>query len=221
MAVSLRHNPPPSLNTKFEPFGQKPVTTQSAPAMAKEKSANKEERKREKHGKREKRSDKDGVHKSKKDKKEKREKKTAANVGENVDVTTTLLNSLDEQTSEGMLRKEGEEKEVKVKSAPLLGALVPFANPLADEKTQKKILKSVKKGTSLSSTFPPFFFLWRPMSNRCSANTLLTSFHSLRFPSGEKQISKTRRERSRQITAEISARQQCPKDCHRRRRHHR
>ena len=30
-----------------------------------------------------------------------------------------------------------------------LAALVPFANPLCDEKAQKKVLKSVKKGTSI------------------------------------------------------------------------
>lgn len=30
--------------------------------------------------------------------------------------------------------------------APLLVALVPFANPLCDDKAQKKVLKSVKKG---------------------------------------------------------------------------
>lgn len=31
------------------------------------------------------------------------------------------------------------------KPSVLLGALVPFANPLADEKQQKKVLKTVKK----------------------------------------------------------------------------
>ena len=35
-----------------------------------------------------------------------------------------------------------------------VGALVPFANPLADEKLAKKVLKSVKKGLSTSS-HPP------------------------------------------------------------------
>jgi hypothetical protein len=32
-------------------------------------------------------------------------------------------------------------------------ALVPFANPLADDKQTKKLLKSVRKGTSASVSF--------------------------------------------------------------------
>jgi hypothetical protein len=38
-------------------------------------------------------------------------------------------------------KEEGDEEKTTV----LLGALVPFANPLADEKQQKKVLKAVKK----------------------------------------------------------------------------
>ena len=34
----------------------------------------------------------------------------------------------------------------EVQDAPLIGALVLFVNPLADEKVGKKVLKSVKKG---------------------------------------------------------------------------
>ena len=110
--------------------------------MAKEKSEkDKEERKREKKEKKEKRSEKDGVHKSKKEKKVKE-----AALAENDNVATKLLNKLEEEKPGSMAMKENGNVEVKVKTAPLLGALVPFANPLADEKVGKKVLKSVKKG---------------------------------------------------------------------------
>ena len=113
--------------------------------MAKEKSAEKEERKKEK---KEKRSERDGVHKSKKDKKEK--KVSAA--PEHANVTTALLNHLETEKPGSVAVKEDGDLQVKVKSVPLLGALVPFANPLADEKVGKKVLKSIKKGKTSSST---------------------------------------------------------------------
>jgi len=111
--------------------------------MAKEKSAEKEERKKDTKVSKEKRSDKDGVHKSKKDKKE---KKIAA-AAEDVEVTTKLLTALESQKPGSVAVKEEGEVQVKIKAVPLIGALVPFANPLADEKVGKKLLKSVKKGT--------------------------------------------------------------------------
>lgn len=111
--------------------------------MAKEKSTEKVERKKETKASKEKRSDKDGVHKSKGDKKE---KKTAA-AAEDVEVTTKLLNTLESQKPGSVAVKEDGEVQVKIKAVPLIGALVPFANPLADEKVGKKLLKSVKKGT--------------------------------------------------------------------------
>ncbi|KAL8866097.1 MAG: hypothetical protein Q9174_006495, partial [Haloplaca sp. 1 TL-2023] len=68
-----------------------------------------------------------------------------ADEAEDVDMTTQLLNSLEETKPGSVVLKEGGDIEVKVKTKPLLGALVPFANPLADEKTGKKVLKGVKK----------------------------------------------------------------------------
>lgn len=110
--------------------------------MAKEKSAVKEEGKREKHSKKEKRSEKDGVHKSKK---VKPEKKKAADA-EDAEITTKLLITLEDEKPGSIAKEKDDGVAVKVKPAPLLGALVPFAHPLADEKVQKKVLKSVKKG---------------------------------------------------------------------------
>lgn len=113
--------------------------------MAKERSdKDKEEKKREKKEKKEKkkkRSEKDGVHKSKKEKKVKE-----AALAENDNVTRKLLNRLEDEKPGIVPIKENGDVKVKVKVAPLLGALVPFANPLADDKVGKKVLKSVKKG---------------------------------------------------------------------------
>ena len=111
--------------------------------MAKEKSVDKEERKKEKKVTKEKRSEVDGVHKSKKDKKADKKKGAAA---EDAEITTKLLNTLENEKPGSIAIKEDGEIEVKIKSAPILGALVPFANPLADDKVGKKVLKSVKKG---------------------------------------------------------------------------
>lgn len=51
-----------------------------------------------------------------------------------------------EAETDGENRKKKTTKEGKVTMRPV-GALVPFANPLADEKVAKKIFKGVKKGT--------------------------------------------------------------------------
>ena len=122
--------------------------------MAKEKSTDKEERKKEKKAAKEKRSETDGVHKSKKDRKDKKEKKEKKEkklkqpepVTEPAEVTTELLNALEAEKPGSVAIKEDGDIQVKIKSVPLVGALVPFANPLADEKVGKKVLKSVRKG---------------------------------------------------------------------------
>ncbi|MCJ1472547.1 snoRNA-binding protein [Lambiella insularis] len=117
--------------------------------MAKEKSADKEERRKEKKEKKEKRSEKEGVHKVKKEKKEKNP--LAAVKAEETNVTTALLNTLEETKPGSVAAKENGDVVVHVKSVPLIGALVPFANPLADEKVGKKVLKSVKKAAKNKS----------------------------------------------------------------------
>lgn len=104
--------------------------------MTKDKSEKKE--KRDKKAKKEKRSDKDGVHKLKKDKKEKK-------LEDDEHVTTALLNALDDNAPESAA-DTAMNGVVSVNSSHLIGALVPFANPLADEKAQKRALRSVKKG---------------------------------------------------------------------------
>ncbi|KAL6715574.1 snoRNA-binding protein [Lecanora helva] len=89
--------------------------------------------------------------KERKEKKEKKEQEAAAEArgdeAADVEMTTQLLNTLEETKPGSVAIKEDTtgDLEIKVKTAPLLGALVPFANPLADEKAGKKVLKSVKK----------------------------------------------------------------------------
>jgi H/ACA ribonucleoprotein complex subunit 2 len=97
--------------------------------MAKDKSEKKDRKE-----KKEKRSETDGVKKSKKDKKSKLS-------GDNIAAVVEELQN--EEPAEVVLKATVDEDAVKP-----VGALVPFANPLADEKVTKKVLKSVKKGLS-------------------------------------------------------------------------
>ena len=99
--------------------------------MAKVKSEKSKEKK-EKH------SGTDGVKKSKKDKKSKL----------NGDSVAAALEETLKQSEYVVIEKKVvavEELNGEVTLKPV-GALVPFANPLADEKVAKKVLKSVKKG---------------------------------------------------------------------------
>jgi H/ACA ribonucleoprotein complex subunit 2 len=105
--------------------------------MAKEKSE-----KRDKKDKKEKRSEADGVKKSKK------EKKSKLN-GDNVAAAFEEVTKVEEPVVEAT-PVVGKESSGEAVPKPV-GALVPFANPLADEKVTKKVLKSVKKGTVCSS----------------------------------------------------------------------
>jgi H/ACA ribonucleoprotein complex subunit 2 len=101
--------------------------------MAKDKS-----QKKERKEKKEKRSETDGVKKSQK------EKKSKLN-GDNIAAALEEVNNAESTEVAVIIPSDGE---AVVKARPL-GALVPFANPLADEKTTKKVLKSVKKGMFL------------------------------------------------------------------------
>jgi H/ACA ribonucleoprotein complex subunit 2 len=112
--------------------------------MSKDKST-KDSSKKEK---KEKRSEKDGVKKSKKDKKSKLN-------GDNIAAAVEEVTKQEAETDALVVVKEGS-GEVVLKA---VGALAPFANPLADEKVAKKVLKGVKKGSfllfpNLPLTFP-------------------------------------------------------------------
>ena len=103
----------------------------------KEKKAGDKKEKKAKKDKKERRADSEGVHKSKTEKKDRKESKA---VKGGLDVSTALIEALDvDQAAVG-------DGQVVVTAVVPVGALVPFANPLADDKVQKKVLKSVKKG---------------------------------------------------------------------------
>jgi H/ACA ribonucleoprotein complex subunit 2 len=100
--------------------------------MAKEKSEKKAKKEKKEKREKEKRSEKDGVSKNRK---EKKSKKATGN-----GVTAALMETLVTQSQTPELPK------TNGRIAPLVGPMVPFANPLADEKVCKKLFKTVKKG---------------------------------------------------------------------------
>lgn len=114
-----------------------------------EKAARKAEKKEKK------RSESEGV--SKKSKKDKKEKKSKSAVEDDeADPATAVLNALEnEKPGSVAVDKDGDvvvamngddDKENKTTSKRPVGILVPFANPLADDKQVKRIFKAVKKG---------------------------------------------------------------------------
>lgn len=178
--------------------------------MAKEKPTDpdKAARKAAKADKKSKRSETDGVHKSssasKKDSKnEKATPAAAAADAENIDATTKLLNKLADEAPGTVVVKDAKtgEVEMKAKTAPILGALVPFAHPLAEEKVCKKVLKSVKKGIYPPLLPPSLFPLPLANSSQSLPPTKLTPH--LPPHSRQNQKPQTRRQRSRQIPAQI------------------
>ena len=100
--------------------------------MGKDKSE-----KKDKKEKKEKRAEVDGVKKSKKEKKDKKERSPKE---VNAILSEVKVNGAAKDADD---IKDEEMAELKVVPKE---ALVPFANPLADEKQTKKVLKSVKKG---------------------------------------------------------------------------
>lgn len=125
--------PPFSLLVLFDSLGVIPDFK-----MAKDKVEKKDKRE-----KKEKRSEKEGVHKSKKDKKEKKDKTALADAVEQ-ELTAKVLDGIDNAVAaEATADVEAEVMDVDVRP---IGALVPFAQPLVEDKSAKKVLKSVKKG---------------------------------------------------------------------------
>jgi len=106
--------------------------------MSKDKSE-----KRDKKEKKEKRSESDGVKKSKK---EKKSKLSGDNVAAAFEEVSKKAEAPIVETKALIVTESSGEIAIKP-----VGALVPFANPLADEKVAKKVLKSVKKGMIYSS----------------------------------------------------------------------
>ncbi|CAG8896280.1 unnamed protein product [Penicillium nalgiovense] len=96
--------------------------------------------KKDRAEKKEKRAEKDGVHKVKKEKKEKKDKTALVDAVEK-EIGSEAMEGL-EQTGDVAVKGEGEVDAVVDRPT---GAVVPFANPLVEDKQAKKVLKSVKK----------------------------------------------------------------------------
>jgi H/ACA ribonucleoprotein complex subunit 2 len=111
----------------------------------KEKKKDKKDKK-EKKEKKEKRSDEDGVKKVKSDKDKKEKKKKHKETEAALEHATQDAASLPIRSANESDDEDAMEVDVAERVVPT-SALVPFANPLADEKQHKKLLKAVKKGT--------------------------------------------------------------------------
>jgi H/ACA ribonucleoprotein complex subunit 2 len=118
--------------------------------MAKEKTEGDVKAKKEKREKKEKRSEEDGVSKkSKKEKKRKSKEPTGAllnHLESGPDSVAAITNGDIPQTKFDEQPENDEPKEIVPRRNIPPEALVPFANPLADDKQTKKIFKSVQKG---------------------------------------------------------------------------
>lgn len=137
-----------------------------------------------------KRSEVDGISKPKKDKKDKKEKKDKLKSAVNAALDDQLQADV---ASSVTVVKDDDTNTVKV-LAPVVGALVPFALPLADEKATKKIMKSVRKGMSALLFIPDICVLHGAPSSRDGRNANLITPNS-----GETQDPQARRKRSRQV----------------------
>lgn len=95
---------------------------------------------RDKTEKKKKRSESDGVKKHKKEKKPKLNDENLAAAFEEITASAELT----ENRSNDIFRDGDKDSAFRIPAE----SLVPFANPLADEKITKKVLKTVKKGSS-------------------------------------------------------------------------
>lgn len=107
--------------------------------------------KKEKKEKSSKRAEVDGVSKvkskdGKKDKKDKKDKLKSAVINASLDEDLQADAAASVEKAPEVTEVEVEDEDGEKVTKAVVGALVPFARPLADEKGTKKILRSVKKG---------------------------------------------------------------------------
>lgn len=84
-----------------------------------------------------------GITKSKPEKKSSKENKSRDRVSASATIEADVV---DADGDVAIIGVGDEEIEVQKVKPAIVGALVPFANPLADDKTMKKMLKGVKRG---------------------------------------------------------------------------
>ena len=139
-------------------------------------------------------------------------KMNGANESDDKDAEETATDAQDtlekaQVNPEKVAKKESTvEEKKKILAERPVGALVPFANPLADEKVAKKVFKGVKKGKPV---FAATSRLANPTPIRKEHAANMSKF-SCRPPHPQ-----TRRKRSRQSTSQIPNRQ--PETTHRHR----
>jgi hypothetical protein len=134
--------PPPTASPPSIPSHRTTITAIQN-KMAKDKSSSKEKDKSSKKEKKEmKLSEENGVTKpSKKEKKDKSKKRDLEAKIAEADVNGDITGKADDADM-----KEEDEGDEKKEKMVVIGAIVPFANPLCDEKATKKVLKGVKRG---------------------------------------------------------------------------
>lgn len=134
--------------------------------------ATKPEKVDKKEKKDKKRAEADGVTKpkDKKEKKEKKDKKEKLKSAVNAALDDSLQADVAAsavETAPSVTEMEVEQDGAK-ETQVVVGALVPFARPLADDKAAKKVLKSVRKGKDAQPALPPLFpcvngLTWAPL----------------------------------------------------------
>lgn len=126
--------------------------------MAKDRS---ESEKREKKEKKHRLSETNGVTKDKSDKEEKKRAKKAAKAAAALESAASPqadagANGVDEDgdvvIEDAVDKVETDDDKEKVKKQLLLLSAVPFANPMADDKTMRRVLRGVKKGNNVLIT---------------------------------------------------------------------
>ena len=139
--------------------------------MAKDRSEKKE--------KKEKRKSVDGVKKEKKSRRSSVSSDAAAALADKVDDTVD---------ADGDVNVDADESGAAA-SVPL-GALVPFANPLCDDKVGKKVLKSVKKGMSPCSVPVFILIVYRPLKTADGCFSPITAAKQKCLKRGVKEVVK-------------------------------
>jgi hypothetical protein len=136
-------------NCDFELHCASLLISEKQAAMASDKPEKKEKKdKKERKEKKHRASESDGVTKSKSDKKEKKDKKkktkeAAEALLDQAESSPVVVPTANGDSESGVEDNAMEGVEL-TRNVPT-EALVPFANPLADDKQTKKLLKAVKK----------------------------------------------------------------------------
>ena len=150
-----------------------------------------ESEKREKKEKKHKHSETNGVTKDKSEKAEKKEKKRLKEAAKE-QAKAEAQPAVDEdgdvviEDAEAVAKSEDDDKE-KIKHQLLVLSAVPFANPMADDKTMRRVLRGVKKGSLLALSAVGISVI------RCTADQSITAAKHKTLRRGVKEVVKSLR----------------------------